>query len=146
MPDSLRQQRLEAIKDRLAVIEVNSGFQTNAGRLVFLGEVPALGTDDPDVALAILPLDVQVGPNRFMVWPVEIQGLAKADLEEPWVAAEAALADVAQAFELEDRTLGGLVKSMEVGPTRTLPREDGSTVVGFAQQYLLTYVREWGAP
>lgn len=146
MPDSLRQQRLEAAMVLLQAIEQPNGYQTNAGRAVFLGEAPALGEDDPDVALAIVPGDTQLRPHRMVDWPIEIQGVAKATLEQPWVAAEAALADIATAVEGADRTLGGLVKHIEVGATRTLAREDGSTTVGFAQTYVLTYVREWGAP
>lgn len=143
---SRRQSILEALAARLQAIEINSGFQTNAGRLVFLGEAPALGPDDADEAVAIVPFDTVAEPNRMELLPVEIQGVAKASLEAPHIAAEAVLADVATAIELADRTLGGLVKTMDVNITRTLPREDGSTTVGFGVTYFLRYVREWGKP
>lgn len=143
---SRRQRRLEALVARLQVIQTSGGFQTDAGAAVFLGDTPNLGPDDPDSALVVVPGDTQPGANRMEVLPVEIQGVAKADLDRPYLAVEAMLSDVAESIELEDRTLGGLIKSMELGAARALPREDGSTVVGVGQTYLLSYIREWGAP
>lgn len=147
MPSSIRQQILEAFGALLQAIDVNNGFQSNAGRVVYLGEAPGLGEPtDPEVALAIVVYDTVPQPNRFEVLPLEVLGVAKADLEAPYLAAETVLADVCQAIEGADLTLGGLIKRMDVGVTRALPREDGSTTVGFGQTYLLTRVREWGKP
>jgi hypothetical protein len=107
-----------------------------------------LGADDPDTAIAIVVQDTAPqyqGENVFEVLPVEIQALAKADLDEPWIAAEEILSRCITAIELTDRTLGGLVKRMiEIGPTRTLPREEGSTTVGIAITYRAPYSRRWG--
>lgn len=141
-----RQRILEAVMARLQTIQVDAGYITDAGRRIYLGEVVDLGPDDPDDALAVVPLDTQVLPNRIEVLPVEVQAVAKADLEQPHVAIEQLLADIARAFETADRTLGGLVKYMELGPTRALPREAGSTTVGCGITYSLTYARVWGQP
>lgn len=144
---SIRQQILEAFAALLQVIEIDNGYQSNAGRAVYLGEAPTLGEPtDPEVALAIVVYDTVVEPNRMELLPLEVQGVAKADLEAPYLAAETVLADVCQAVEGADLTLGGLIKRMDVGITRALPREDGSTTVGFGQTYLLRRVREWGQP
>ena len=144
---SRRQLIVEAFAELLRVIQVNDGYQTNAGQAVYLGQVPALGEPtDPEVALAIVVYDTVPQPNRFEILPIEVQGVAKASLDAPHLAAEQALADVCLAVEREDLTLGGLVKRMDVGVTRTLSREDGSTTVGFGVTYLLTCVREWGKP
>lgn len=143
---SRRQQILEALMARVQRIERANEFQTDAGQTTFLGEAVELGKDDKPEAIAVVPGDSRPAPNRMEVIPVEIIGLAKADLDFPHVAAEAILADIAAAVELDDRTLGGLVKSMEVGPTRQLQREPGTTTVGISITYELTWVRVWGAP
>lgn len=143
---SRRQAVLEAVVARLQAIEVANGYATDAGQTVFLGEAPALGPDDPPVAIAVVARDTQPAPNRFEVLPIEIQAIAKADLNQPYMAAETVFSDVARAMELTDRTLGGLVKDIEIGPTRLLPRDDGSTAVGTSIVYELSYVRVWGTP
>jgi len=145
---SRRQQILEAFRDRLLAVTTDDDFERRP--TLFLGETPPLGPDDPDTAIAIVVQDTEPqyqGVNVFESLPIEIQAIAKADLDQPWLAAEDILGRCIAAIELEDRTLGGLVtRKIDVGPTRTLPREEGSTTVGIAITYVAPYARQWGVP
>lgn len=150
MPDPLRRRALEAIVARLQDIQTANGYLTNAGSVVYLGGSPGLGKDDPDVALAVVILDDEVtyvGENIRVNLPIEIQALAKAELDNPYIASESVLADVKTAVELEDRRLGGLLRDrMKRGSTRTLEREPGSLDVGVSVLYTLPMVEKWGDP
>jgi len=141
---------LEAIRARLWEIRTVNGFATDAGETVFLGETPELGPDDPEQAIAIVvddELPAHQGENVFSVMPVVVAALAKADLDEPWLAVEAVLGDIKRAIELEDRTLGGLVRlRFERGATRTMKREPGSVTVGVAIEYRAPILEKWGSP
>lgn len=145
-----RQDILEALRARLQAITRIGGYATDAGALVFLGEQPDLGPDDPDVALAIGVGDDEPGhqgEHVFIRLPLEIQAIAKASLDEPWLTIEAVIGDIKKAVEQSDRTLGGYVKrQIERGVTRTLAREPGSTTVGVGITYVAPYVEVWGAP
>lgn len=141
---SQRGDILVALRARVSVIKKAAGYETDGGSTVFVGETAQLGTDDPGEAIAIVPLDAEPETNRMETWPIEVHALAKADLDEPHLSALAILSDIVRAVELQDRTLGGLVKHMAIGPQRTLPREPGSTTVGVVQMYRLSRVRVWG--
>ncbi|HMJ88146.1 MAG TPA: hypothetical protein VK504_33445 [Vicinamibacterales bacterium] len=147
---SRRQQIVEVFRTRLQAIRLISGFETDAGALVLLGETPELGTDDPDQVIAIVvddELPSHQGENVASMLPIVIAALAKADLDEPWLAVEAVLGDIKKAVELEDRTLGGLVPArIQRGPTRTMTREAGSVTVGVAIEYRAPLVERWGNP
>lgn len=147
---SRRRAILEAMQARLETIHTAAGFATEAGAAVFLNETPALGPDDPDVAIAMLVGDdtsTWQGLHVMLQLPIEIQALAKADTAAPWWAAEDVLADIKRAMEQVDRTLGGLVKrQIERGVTRTLAREAGSTTVGVSITYVAPYTERWGFP
>ena len=79
--------------------------------------------------------------------PVGIAVLAKADLDEPWLAVEQTLGEVKRAVELEDRSLGHLLKQpLERAGTQTLEREPGSETVGLITTYLCFYAEPWGEP
>jgi hypothetical protein len=150
MAASVRQRIIEAFLTRVLAIATADGFDTDAGRTVFLGEAPQLGESDPSEAIALVVGDDQVkyqGVNLLIALPISIQALAKADLEQPWLAAEAVLGDIKRAVELADRTLGGLVqRQFERGTTRALPRVPGSTTVGIVIEYQAPYVEAWGNP
>lgn len=150
MSTSRRQLLLAAIVARVQAVQTASGFQTDAGQLVFFGETPELGPDDPNEAIAVVVGDEEPkyqGANLLIRLPVSIQAVAKADLEAPWLAIEAVIADIKTAVELADRKLGGLIpQPLERGPVRTMPRAKGSTTVGVSVQYLATYVEGWGTP
>src|SRR5574341_1196761 len=126
---SRRQQILEAFLTLVQVIRTANGFATDAGLTVFLGETPTLGPDDPDTAIAIVvgeEAPTYQGENVFIALPVGIQALAKPDLDQPWLAAEAVLGDIKKAVELADRTLGGLVRRhIQRDVTRTMERRTG---------------------
>lgn len=147
---SNRQELLEAFKTRVSAIAKADGFQTDAGLTVFLGDLPTLGPDDPPEAIAIMVGDDEPryqGAQILIRLPVLLVALVKAELDEPWAAVEAILADLKTAVELPDRTLGGTVKrQIERGVTRTLPREMGSTTIGAAITYWCPYVEVYGAP
>jgi hypothetical protein len=146
---SKRQRVLEAYRTRLQAIRTENGFRTNLGDQVLLGELPMLGKDDP-VGLAVGAGDEVIGSVREHVkvrLPVEIYVVAFADQENPWVAVEEAIADVKQAVELADRTFTRLLlDNMQRGPTRTLPRESGSTTIGAVVTYFADYTDLWGHP
>jgi hypothetical protein len=150
MAMSRRQQVIEALKARVAAITIAGGFNTDAGSLVFLNETPALGPDDPDVAIAMLIRDDDPsyhGEQVFYRLPIEFQALAKADLAAPWVIVEQVLQDIKRAVELADRTLGRLLRTnLERRSTRTLEREQGSTAVGVAITYEAPIAETWGTP
>lgn len=145
-----RRSILEAVKTRLEAIRQDDGYATDAGETVFLGEAPALGPDDPDVAIVILVGEDEPhfqGEHVLLRLPLEIQAVAKADLDEPWLAVEDVLGDIKMAVETTDRTLGGLVKrQIERGATVTLEREPGSTYVGATLTYYAPYTERWGHP
>lgn len=145
-----RQLILEAFRARLLAIQIEDGFDTDAGDHVHLGVVPELGPDDSDIAVAITVGDEASkfqGENVLSDLPVEVHALAKADLAEPWIASETVLADIKRAVELADRTLGGLVpRRFYRGPVRTRERAVGSTTVGITITYLAPIVEKWGHP
>jgi len=147
---SRRQLILAALLERIGAIRKANGYNSEAGRQVFLGESPVLGQDDPESAIAIVLGDdavPYVGENVTVKLVIEFQAHTKADINAPWLAVEALLADIKRAIELEDRTLGKLLPNkIERGPSRTLPREPGSTTVGASVTYIATYLERWGQP
>lgn len=153
---SRRQRIIEAALARLGVILQDDGFNTDAGRNVLLNQVPELGEDDPDVAIAILLGDDeprQQGHKILIGLPIELQAIAKVARPDaggewhPWIEAEQVLEDAKRAFELEDMKLGGLLNDdMERDVTSTSEREAGSTTVGLSIRYRLEYHEKWGAP
>lgn len=157
---SRRQQILAVLIDRVEAIDGTGEFETTAGNSVHLGEAPAFGPDDPLAAIVLVVGDDRVryvGGAKFIELPIEIQALANAASDADWATAgfkgpyvliEALLGDLKRAIEVADRSLGGLIaeNAMEPGPTRTLPREPGQTVVGVALTYTVTYKEAWGAP
>lgn len=145
-----RRAILEALRSRVAAITVDNGFSTDAGAALFLNEVPALGPDDPEVAIAMLVDDDEVawqGKKVLLRLPVRLIALARADLDAPWTAVENVLGDIKRAVELEDRLVGGLLHAfLERGVTSTREREAGSDAVGCEVPYIAPYSEGWGDP
>lgn len=145
-----RRAILEALVTRVQDITVAHGYRTDAGALVFLGEKPDLGPDDPSVAVAVVPSEDSVtgqGDKLFVELPIEFQALAKADIDAPHLAIEDVLADLKEAIETADRTLGGLAGGeLTRTATRTMDREPGATTVGVALTYMVPYREQWGHP
>lgn len=141
---------LEAIKTRLAAINGVAPYETDAGARVYLGVMPGLGPDDPETAIGIAVASDSVrfsGANKTIELPVEIQAIARADIDLPWLAIEDLIGDIKRAIEQSDRTLGGLTK-LEIRPssTRELQLREGSDSVGAGVTYLVPYVEQWGDP
>ncbi len=154
MATSVRQQILTELLSRVATIAIMGGYQTDAGQLVLLGETPQLGPDDPPAAIALIVRDdVPSDQSSFgesvdgltvTTLPIDIQAVVKADLEQPWVSVEQVIADIRQAVETNDRSLGQLLTlPLARGRTRTLVREAGSTVVGAGLEYRATFDEPW---
>ena len=147
---SVREAALGELRDRLEAILVANGFGTDAGALIFLGESPTLGPDDPTAAIA---MEVQEdipsfqGEHVVVTVPVDIQAIVKADADEPWMTVEAIVTDIKTAVEV-DRDLAGtlIARGLMRGTVRPLDREAGSQYVGAAVQYRLLMKESWGAP
>ncbi len=150
MADSRRRQFLEALRARLNQITVANGYNTNAGAQLFIGFTPDMGPDDPDTAIAIMIGEDDQGwqaKKMFYILPVEIHALAKADIDDPWMAVESLIQDIKRAVELEDRTFEGvLADNLERGPTRPTDREPGALFVGATVTYQARIAEAWGDP
>jgi hypothetical protein len=151
--DPTRRRRvLAALIVRLQTIAVASGYETDAGQVVFVNETPAFGDDDPDVAIAVQIGDEdqqwqQPGKAWQIALPVEVQGLVRVGLEDGWLLVEALIGDIKRALEQEDTRLGGLLDfPMERGGVRTLDREAGSTDMGATLTYTVRFKEGWGHP
>jgi len=149
---SRRQDILAAFVARLEGIQVATGYQTDVGQLVFIGERPVLGPDDPTASLDVVVAADEPGyqgENVFVTLPVTVRAVVKADWPNgtPWQTVEAVIADIKTAIEI-DHDLGGLLvpRGLERGPVEPRDREAGDTIVGAGIQYSLKYVEKWGAP
>jgi hypothetical protein len=149
---SIRQAILMQLLARVTAIQVANGFSTDAGLAVLFGETPMLGPDDPSAAIAVIVGDDQspdpyanLGDDVLTQVPVDIQAIARADVDQPWQTVEAIIADIKRAVETGDRTLGGLLtRNLQRGRTRTLNREPGATSIGASVQYAPIYLETWG--
>ena len=146
---SKRPDILTEFLTRVSAIQKANGYNTDAGLKVFFGATPELGPDDPDEAAALIIGDdttTYLGDETQVSLPIDIQALAKASGDQPWVTVELVLADIKHAIESGDRSMGGLLcTDMKVGRTRSLKREPGATTVGAAVQYSATYIDGWNA-
>lgn len=142
------------LAERVAVIQVANGYQTDAGVLVVLGEAPQLGPDDPDTAIAIVPGEEQtrwVREHVFVRLPIDVQAVVKSDLTNlatAWWTVEQVIADIKRAVETSDRMLDRLLPppGLERALTRALQREPGLTTIGAAVTYLTEFGEVWGDP
>jgi hypothetical protein len=126
-----------------------NGYDTDAGLKVYIGGAPELGPDDPDYAIAIVPGDELATEDGRISnsFPVAVQSIGKLSAADAWIGVELLLGDLKHAIELEDRTLGSILKGvMKRGPTRTLERPPGSTTIGLEVFYTCPYLDEWGNP
>lgn len=147
---SRRQAILAAFIARLSGILIADGYQTDVGQVVFIGERPVLGPDDPDASI-----DVVVGAdepgyqgeNVLVSLPVTVRAVVKATRDSAWATVEAAVSDIKTAIET-DHDLGGLLvaRGLERGTVEPRDREPGDVVVGVGIRYTLKYVEKWGAP
>ena len=147
---SRRQDILAELLDRLEGILETSGYQTNIGQLVFLGERPTLGPDDPAASIDVVVGADQPGyqgENVAETLPVTIHAIVKAGVLGAWATVEAILADIKKAVEV-DHDLGGLLiaRGLKRGTAEPRDREPGDQIVGASIQYTLEYSERWGAP
>lgn len=145
---------LEYVRDRLELIQVANGYNTDAGLAVLLGESVNLGPDDANSALLIeLGDDVppehgfgdHSGESLGVGLPVSIHGYVRSDIDAPYLAREALIVDIKKAVELADAWPAS-VKSVERAGTRRFDREEGTDPVGGSVDYGIVYVETWGAP
>lgn len=163
MIDSFRLRALTDLISRLGFIQISKGYNTDAGLHIWQGEAPQFGEGDPTAALLVLvgaDSPTQSGPRILARVPVEVQACVPADLGNPLLSIEAIVADIKVAVEIEgrdqnavagsasiDRSLDGtLPTGLERGPTRPIPRVEGSTYVGASVEYVLTIEEQWGLP
>ena len=157
-PVTARIRILQAFIGRLKEISVDNGYATDVGETIVLGEQPMLGPDDDGSAIALVAgedepqggqgLGGGEGAAVTIEWTVSVIALisSDSDIEDPWLTIEHVIGDIKRAMELDDRTLGGLVGEFSRGQVRPLEREEGSTVVGGAVDYLVLYSETWGKP
>ncbi len=155
MSDSKRVQVLQVFEARAKTILQANGFNTGAGENVWLGEIPGLGEDDPDVAIAIVVMDTTntKAPSTMKIsetLPIAVCAVAKAGRSDSWMTVELILQDIKRAIELQDeesRRFGKLLAGyLERGATVTLERNVGHDVVGGAVIYEAPIAEVWGAP
>lgn len=152
---SVRQEIIAEVRSRLGAISVVGGFQTDAGVLVLVGQAPSFGPDDPTAVISISISDDESfyqGEKVTVVLPLEVHALVKADLADPYLAAEAVIADIKKAVEkpggVSDHDLGGLAvpRGLARGVTKAALREPGSEYVAARVEYRITYAEMWGNP
>src|SRR3990170_287171 len=144
---SRRQDILAAFVARLEKIQIAEGYQTDAGQLVFIGERPVLGPDDPTASIMIDVRDDEVGhqgEHVVVALPVSVRAVVKAGSGDPWLAVEAVLADIKTAVEA-DHDLGGILlpRGLERASSEQRDREAGDDVVGAAVGYVLRFRELW---
>lgn len=140
---------LERLGALAGVIQKANGYDTDAGLRVYIGAAPELADADPDYAIAIVPADELTTEDGRLsnTFPVEVQAIGKAGAVDAWINLELLIGDLKKAIELEDRTLGSILKGvMKRTATRTLERPPGSTTIGLGILYTCPYVDEWGNP
>lgn len=144
-----RLQILDAMAALLSEITIANGYETNAGNALYIGAAPELSAADAPAGIAIVPLDAttrESGP-QWESFPLEIQAIAYADLEQPWIAVELVIGDLKRAIERTDRTLGSILKGdLLRNSTKTIERQPGSKTVGAGVTYLCSFVEPWGEP
>ena len=140
-----RQQIITEIVSRLQAITKASGFETDAGEHVFVGEIVRFGENDPGSAITVVVGDEATVSQRVKViydFTLDIQALFAAQLDDPWERIELTIGDIKRAIELEDRTLGGMVNGNGLSGLERV--EPGSSVIGASVTY--NDNDTWGSP
>ncbi len=150
---SHRAEILLATLARLRTIQRVTGYRTDAGLSVIVGAL-TLGPDDPFEAICLLParttpLGSPIGEHVAVDLPLQIAGVARVsswqEYADAWLRSEAMIADVIQAMETEDRTLGGLVHGdLRRGDVEPIERDGGAMDVGMLVTYHAPYRTAWG--
>lgn len=153
MPDTSKVEAIiAAVIARLQGIATGDGYFTDLGASLLVNEFPSFGPDDPRQALVLLVGDDEQtwqGKGYLIRLPLTVLVLVDADLDDGWLVAERAIADVKRAVETDDRTLGGLLTTngyLERGNVERIPRDPGSAAIGAAVPYTAPYKEGWGTP
>lgn len=156
---SKRHLALDDLRNRLSYITVENGYNSDAGKNIFLGEAPTWGPDDEPAGLAIEIGDDSVNVQGGLITcrvPVRIWAVIPVETEDPLLPIEEIIADIKEAVEIErdgslDRSLGAIgtdpatdPMGLERGSTRALRRPEGSEYIGASVEYILTFVEQWG--
>lgn len=146
-----RKRILEALAERLRVIQMANGYATDAGRYLYWGPV-VLGPNDPPVGIAIVPGPTETNAlqqgKKIITLPVEFHALAFApqEVDDAWLRVEAVLADIKRAIELEDTTMGRLAVDLTAGEVTPLVKSESGVFIGYAAEYRVVYTEHWGDP
>lgn len=147
-----RKQILVEIGVRLEAIRKVNGFDTDAGKHIFYGPVQLGPADDP-LAIAVTAGETvtqaqtdQPGGVRRVTLPIEIQAVARDDIDKPLLVLESLVGDIKRAVETEDFTIRKLVKDFDAGEVTPYQRVEGSGVVGAIVEYRAVYLEHWGDP
>lgn len=147
-----RKAILLEIESRLEAILKTNGYDTDAGKYLFHGPVQ-LGLGDTPLAIAIVagptitqPLSDQPDGPRKVTLPIEIQAVARDDIDHPLLVVESMIGDIKRAIETNDFHLRKLVRDFDAGEVTPYPRSVGSTTVGAVVEYRAVYLEFWGDP
>lgn len=156
--DPKRLRILDAVAALLATILTANGYRTDAGQYVQIGEIRALGPDDVDYTLGVLPQEdivvtgLQAG-KIVLGLPINVAGILRLGLTDAGRARELLIADVKQAMESRPAGLMALLKAgfdnpdgLMRGTTETFNRTSGADSLGFQITYVLQYSEAWGDP
>jgi hypothetical protein len=160
---SKRFAALSDLRSRLAFIQKAKGHTSDAGLNVHMGEIVTYPPGDPESAISVVvsPSTPDQSDSRILSKvSVQIQAFVPADAADHLLILEGILGDIKEAVEIEedasiDRFLGSVVDGKPYGTTPKgvnrgseihYPRQEGSTVVGAAVEYILTFEEYWGNP
>lgn len=138
-----------AMKARMEDITVDNGYHTDAGHRVELGTT--FLDDDETVVLSVLSGDEESElsgyPRIANDLQVHVDGHITHNGEDSDVRAQRLIADVKRAgLRFDDRTLGGLCRSVEPFGRSVEYPEDGSTYVSIRVTFNVRYYDTYGAP
>lgn len=146
---SISERIVFAIRDRLAAINTAAGFNTDAGARVELGLT--FLEDDETVVLSVLSGEEESQLNSFPRLTHELQvhvdGHITHNGEDSELRAQRLISDIkAATLHQDDRTLGGLCRSVDpFGRSIEYP-EDGSRYVSVRVTFSVRYHDTYGAP
>lgn len=130
---SLRQQLIDAVKTRFALITIAGGYQTNIGSKLREWHVTSLDTDQLDTLIirdtidAVLPDDPNSGKRTWNLTIIADAIFTAAD-DNP-AKARKAIADIKKAI-LVDQRWGGLARRTDEVSDQLMIEKEGTRVGG----------------
>ena len=146
---SAPEQSLSAIETRLKAIKRADGYNTDAGYNVKQGELTIDPVSDDFPVITILSGDEDTehltGRSYRNEREFNIEGYTN-DPDAPTAAILQLEADIKQAIEQADETLGGIVHYIDYrGSAEPQVAEDSGSVAGVRITYVVIYDRSYGA-